>query len=59
MPVIAMIIDALSEEYLSGYLENNEEIPEGISYDAILKSCGKIEQMLNGKYTTPKVLIYK
>ena len=48
-----------SEEYLSGYLENNEEIPEGISYDAILKSCGKIEQMLNGKYTTPKVLIYK
>ncbi|MBQ7704038.1 MAG: hypothetical protein IJT73_01210 [Selenomonadaceae bacterium] len=48
-----------SEDYLSGYLENNEEIPEGISYDAILKSCGKIEQMLNGKYTTPKELFCK
>ena len=48
-----------SEKYLSGYLKNNEEIPEGISYDAILKSCGKIERMLEGKYTTPKDLIVK
>ena len=48
-----------SEKYLSGYLKKNDEIPEGISYDAILKSCGKIEQMLNGKYTTPKELVSK
>lgn len=48
-----------SEKYLSGYLAKNEEIPEGISYDAILKSCGKIEQMLNGKYNTPKELFVK
>ena len=48
-----------SEKYLKGYLKNNEEIPEGISYDAILKSCGKIEQMLEGKYITPKDLIVK
>lgn len=46
-----------SEKYLNFYLDNNEEIPEGMSYDAILKSCGKIETMLNGKYTTPKEII--
>ena len=49
-------IENPSEKYLNSYLDNNEEIPEGISYDAILKSCGKIETMLNGKFVTPKEL---
>ena len=46
-----------SEKYLKHYLENNNEVPEGISFDAILKACGKIENMLLGKYKTPKELI--
>lgn len=50
-------IDNPSEEYLSGYLDKNHEIPEGISIDAILKACGRIESMVYGTYKTPKELI--
>ena len=50
-------IDNPSEEYLSGYLEKNHEIPEGISIDAILKACGRIESMVYGTYRTPKELL--
>lgn len=46
-----------SEKYLKDYLGNNDEVPEGISFDAILKACGKIESMLLGTYKTPKELI--
>lgn len=50
-------IDNPSEEYLSGYLGRNHEIPEGISIDAILKACGRIESMVYGTYKTPKELL--
>lgn len=37
-----------SVEYLNGYLDSNQKIPQGISIDAILKACGKIERMRDG-----------
>ena len=39
-----------SEQYLHGYLSNNDEIPEGISIYHILKAAGKIESMLEFSY---------
>lgn len=39
-----------SVRYLNGYLDNNNDIPDGISIDTILKACGKIERMLSMAY---------
>lgn len=47
-----------SAEYLSGYLENNGEIPN-ISIDAVLKAAGIIESILKGKTVPRKELIIK
>lgn len=41
-----MRIKSPSEEYLNGYLQNNEKIPK-ISVDVVLKSVGWIESMIN------------
>ncbi|MCR5175350.1 MAG: hypothetical protein K6C05_00715 [Anaerovibrio sp.] len=46
-------------DFIKHYLDNNDEVPEGISFDAILKACGKIESMLLGTYRTPKEIISK
>lgn len=43
-------IDNPSASYLHGYLENNHEIPKGISMDAILKAVGKIESLIERTY---------
>lgn len=45
-----------SAEYLSGYLDNHDEIPD-ISIDAVLKSVGIIETMINGGREPRKELI--
>lgn len=45
-----------SAEYLSGYLENNGEIPD-ISIDTVLKAAGIIENILEGKSAPRKELI--
>lgn len=47
-----------SAEYLSGYLDSNNEIP-AISIDAVLKAAGLIESILAGKYAPRKELIMK
>ena len=36
-----------SAAYLSGYLDNYNEIPQNISLDCILKACGRIERMFH------------
>ena len=41
-------IDSLSGQYLAGYLEENEEVPD-ISIDLVMKSAGLIEQMGKGR----------
>lgn len=41
-------IDSRSGEYLAGYLEKNEEVPD-ISIDVVMKSAGLIEQMGKGR----------
>jgi len=51
-----MGINNPSAEYLSGYLDNYEEIPD-ISIDAVLKSVGIIETMINGGREPRKELI--
>lgn len=43
-------IENPSADYLNGYLAYNDEIPEGISIDTILKAAGKIESMMNRSY---------
>ncbi len=48
-----------SAEYLRPYLDKNGDTPEGISFDAILKACGKIEAILDGSYKTPEELIVR
>ena len=45
-----------SAEYLSGYLENNNTIPD-ISIDTVLKSVGIIESMINGSREPRKEII--
>jgi len=47
-----------SAEYLSGYLEDNEHIPE-ISIDTVLKSVGLIEALMNGVKSPRKEIITK
>lgn len=39
-------IDNPSEEYLAGYLDNNETIPEGISVERVLCAAGRIESQM-------------
>ena len=43
-------IDNPSASYLHDYLEENREIPKGISMDAILKAVGKIESLIERTY---------
>jgi hypothetical protein len=45
-----------SAEYLSGYLDNNQEIPN-ISIDSVLKSVGIIESMINGSKEIRKEIV--
>lgn len=48
-----------SAKYLSGYLDNNREIPQ-ISIDTVLKSVGIIESMINGiKKPRKEIIIQK
>ena len=47
-----------SDDYLSGYLNAHEEIPD-ISLEAVLKSVTVIEDMINGKHKEQKKLIEK
>jgi hypothetical protein len=51
-------IDNPSAEYLSGYLNNNSEIPN-ISIDAVLKAVGMVERILGGINSPKKELIIK
>ena len=48
-----------SEDYLKGYLDHNERIPDGISFDAVLKAAGRVESMLYNGYTIRKEIIPK
>lgn len=45
-----------SAEYLSGYLEDNDEIPY-ISIETVLKSAGMIESMIHGRKEPRKEII--
>ena len=51
-----MGIKTPSAEYLSGYLDNYEEIPD-ISIDTVLKSVAIVESMINGSNEPRKELI--
>lgn len=53
-----MGINNPSAEYLSGYLNNNIEIPN-ISIDAVLKSVAIVESMMNGiKYPRKEIITH-
>jgi hypothetical protein len=51
-----MGINNPSAQYLSGYLKNNNEIPD-ISIDTILKAVGIIETMINGNKEVRKDIV--
>jgi hypothetical protein len=51
-----MGINNPSAQYLSGYRDNNDEIPD-ISIDAILKAVGIIETMINGNKEVKKEIV--
>ena len=47
-----------SAEYLSGYLKNNNEIPD-ISIDSVLKAAGQIESMIIGNKEPRKEIVMR
>lgn len=52
-------IDNPSEKYLAGYLDENEEIPEGISIDAIFKAHNEIWKILFGNVNAKQSFLYR
>lgn len=48
-----------SEEYLSGYVENNDEIPRNICVESIMYAVTQIERMLSPSMSYTDGLLYK
>ena len=52
-------IDNPSERYLAGYLDNNLEIPQGVSVDHIIKAQNKVWELLFNPRTAKDGFLYK
>ena len=44
-----MVLDIGAVEYLAGYLQNDQELPD-YSLEAVLKAAGKVEEMAAGRF---------